>query len=140
MAVVETGDEVRALLLGGGDFAGRNEAAPQQPLLVFAVEQKDAQDQILRLADEKADLRLGGAIGGGQALPLDAVLPNIFQRFAQAGQQGLAGSMDLIEHGGLTLAQSLRFTLGQRKQFAADGLVGAEVGEHLGECVHGLAR
>jgi hypothetical protein len=77
--------------------------------------------------------------GGGQPLPLDTVLADLFQRVAQAGQQGFAGLMDLMEHGGLALAQGLRFALGQREQFAADGLVGAEVGEHLGKDIHGLA-
>jgi hypothetical protein len=67
------------------------------------------------------------------------MLPDFFQRLAQAGQQGLAGVMNLMEHGGLAQAQGLRFALGQREQFPADGLVGAEVGEHWGRRVHGLA-
>jgi len=52
MAAVEARNEVRALLLGRRNFTRRDEAAPQQPLLVFAVEQEDAENQVLRLADE----------------------------------------------------------------------------------------
>lgn len=130
---------MRTLLLNGGKFAGWNEATPQQTLLIFAVQQDDPHDQILRLTDEEANLRLGGSLGGCQALPMLAMLPDFFQRAAQQGQQGLAGLVNFMQHDGLALTQSLGLPFGQREEFAADSLMNAEIGEELMMGIHGLA-
>ena len=63
-----------ALAVRGGEFARGHEAAAQEALFVFAVEQDDFHGQVLVLAEQHADLGMAGALVHGKPLPIDAML------------------------------------------------------------------
>src|SRR5262245_25262013 len=86
-APVEVGHEMGALRLGAGDFARRDEAAAEEALFVFTVQEDHAHDEVLDLADEELHFRLGGPFGGAERLPVEAVLPEVFERVVETRQE-----------------------------------------------------
>ena len=132
---------MRSLLVAGNtrQLAGRDQAAPQPRLFIFALEQQDTHDEILRLADERADVRLLLAFGGAERLPLDAMGAENFQRSGQTREQRLLRLAKRGQLGRGRAAQGFRLALGQGQQIEAEGVMRAQTGEHFREIVHGVA-
>ena len=131
---------MRSLLVAGNtrQLAGRDQAAPQPRLFIFALQQQDTHDEILRLADERADVRLLLAFGGAERLPLDAMGAENFQRSGQTREQRLLRLAKRGQLGRGRAAQGFRLALGQGQQIEAEGVMRAQTGEHFREIVHGV--
>jgi hypothetical protein len=85
---------VGALAVGGGEFAGGDEAAAKESLLVFAVEEDDFHGQVLVLAEQHADFRMADAFLRGEALPVDAMAAEGVNGLVEAREEGF---FELIE-------------------------------------------
>src|SRR6266498_3875351 len=81
LATIQIGHEMRPVLAGGRNLARRDQAAAQEALLVFAIQEDDAHDQILYLSHQETDLGLDRALCRGEALPQQAMLAHFPQRF-----------------------------------------------------------
>jgi len=120
-----------------GQVPRRDEAAAKQPLFILTVQENNAHDQILNLANEELNFGLARTFGRREALPMKAVAPNFFERLVEVRQEQTPELIDLLQRAGLILAQELRLAFGQRKQLAAKRLVRAKVGQSLWGGVHG---
>ena len=117
-----------ALAVGGGKLARRNEAAAQEALFVFAVEQDDFHGLILVLTEQHSDFRITGAFFHGKSLPVDAVFFQGIQRFIEAGKQGFFELVELKKGGMVRAAEGLPLAFDDGEDFLAEGEVLAEVG------------
>jgi hypothetical protein len=127
---------VGALWRGVGDFSRRHEAAAEEALFIFAIEEDDPHDQVLDLADEELDLGLSAPFGWGEPLPVLAVLAEAGEGFMEPRQEEAFDLVKVAEGGRLGLTQGLRFALGEGEQLAADDVVGAQILEQLRQGVH----
>ncbi len=108
-------------------MARRHQAAPQQPLFVVTVQNKDLHDQVLVLAEQADDLGLAGAFRGRGLLPAAAMAAEQVQRGIEPGQELFAGAAGLELRGLAGVAQQLILVLSQRKEVLAKDEVGLEV-------------
>jgi len=127
LAAIQSRDKIGPLAVGRWQVARRDEAAAQQALLVFAVEQDDLHDQILVLAQQHANARVTRPFVHGKPLPLNAVPAQGVQGLVQPGQEVL---FDLVKFGERRLIrppEGLAFTFHDGKEFLAEGEMLAEV-------------
>ena len=73
LATVEVRHKMGALTTCGRKLAGRNQALPQQQLLIFPIKNNDLHDQILILPEQRRNLRSLIALRGLHFLPLHTV-------------------------------------------------------------------
>lgn len=119
MPPIKTGDEIWTLPVGAGQFAGRNQPAAKEALLVLTIKHDDFHDQILVLAQEHSNPGMPGAFGHAELLPTRTMIAQCIQGLIQPRQQGLSELIELEEGWFLSPAQSLAFPLDQRKNLLA---------------------
>jgi hypothetical protein len=129
-----------ALAVGGGKFAGGDEATAEEGLFVFAVEEDDLHGQILILTKQHADLGMADALLGREALPVDAMTAEGVQGLGQARKKGFFKLIKLELGMLVSAAEGLAFAFDEREDFLAESEMFAEVRSNLrrrNQCVSG---
>jgi hypothetical protein len=128
VAAIEIGDIMRALAVVGRQVAGRNQAAAEEGLLIFAIEHNDAHEQVEVGAEELLDIRAAGPLGGGEALPALALVAQAGQGGLQLWEQAAAFLPEFERAVRVGAAQALVFAADDGQEAFGQGQVGAQVG------------
>jgi hypothetical protein len=128
-----------ALAVDGGEFAGGNEAAAQEGLFIFPVQQDDFHGQILVLPEQHADFGITGAFIHAESLPVDAMFAQGVKGLIEPGKQVFLELKEFEEGRLVGPAEGLAFAFHHGQEFLAQGEMPAKVGRNFFRQGQGVA-